>query len=70
MQILAIYNQRILYHPFFLSCSFIVIYREKKNARKTRIDPLISVFRARAITICRFPCKLPCQMRRKRSYTK
>ena len=37
MQILAIYNQRILFHPFFLSCSFLVIYREKKNARKTRI---------------------------------
>ena len=33
--------------PFFLSCSFLEIYREKKNARKTRIDPLISVFRAR-----------------------
>ena len=37
MQILAIYNQRILFHPFFLSCSFLVIYREKINARKTRI---------------------------------
>ena len=47
MQIFAILNKRILFHPFFLSCSFLVIYREKKNARKTRIDPLVSVFRAR-----------------------
>ena len=33
--------------PFFLSSSFLVIYTDTKNAKKTRIDPLISVFRAR-----------------------
>ena len=38
-------------HPisslFFLSSSFLVIYTDTNNAKKTRIDPLISVLRAR-----------------------
>ena len=33
--------------PFFLSSSFLVIYTDTNNAKKTRIDPLISVLRAR-----------------------
>ena len=33
--------------PFFLSSSFLVIYTDTNKAKKTRIDPLISVLRAR-----------------------
>ena len=47
MQIFAIFNKRILFHPFFLSSSFLVIYTDTNKAKKTRIDSLISVLRAR-----------------------
>ena len=47
MQIFAILNKRILFHPFFLSSSFLVIYTDTNKAKKTRIDSLISVLRAR-----------------------
>ncbi len=47
MQIFAMFNKRILFHPFF--SQFLIsrnLHRHEKR-EKTRIDPLIAVFRAR-----------------------